>query len=117
MKKHPMPLDVVLDVHEREKGLCAVCGLPVGREAGHLHHRQPRGMGGGSGKAHALSNIVLLHATCHLTHVELKRANAYQNGWLVQHWKTPSETPFRYMLNRTVLLNDDGTITEIGERT
>jgi len=113
VKKHPMPTDTVLDVYEREQGCCAVCGLTIGREAGHLHHRRPRGMGGGGGQAHALSNVILLHATCHLTHVELKRDRAYQNGWLLQQWQDPQDSPMMYRLDGWVLLKDSGEIAAL----
>lgn len=112
MKKWPMPTDTVLDVIEREDGKCAVCGLRV-EPQGHIHHRQPRGMGGGTGQSHALSNLLYLHPSCHLQHVERHRDKAKANGWLLEHWQSPQETPLMYMLGRWVVLTDDGLITPV----
>ena len=111
MKKHPMPADTALDVIEREQGRCAVCGLHIDGK-GHIHHRKPRGMGG-SRNANTLSVLVYLHPTCHLIHVEQKRQRAYENGWLLQQWQDPWDTPLMYMLNGWVLLKDNGLIVPV----
>ena len=100
------------EVISRERGECAVCGLTIDGK-GHIHHRQPRGMGGGGPAAHRLSNLLLLHASCHLQHVEQKRDQAYQNGWLVHAEIDPAEVPLMYKLNTWVLLTDDGYIMTV----
>ena len=64
----------------------------------------------GGGGINTPSNLLYLHPSCHLKHVEAKRALAYQNGWLVRHGANPAEVPVRYMLDSTVLLLDDGSI-------
>ena len=107
---HP---SVVGRVKHREGGCCAVCGLPI-QGKGHLHHRAPRGMGG-SAMLNSPANLVHLHETCHLKHVEQQRARAYLNGWLIRRGARPRDVPFMYMLNGWVLLNEDGTTTEVDE--
>ena len=103
--------DTVLDVIEREKSHCAVCGLPVNGR-GHIHHRKPRQMGG-SRNLDRLSNLIYLHTDCHLKHVEQQRRRAVENGWIVQGDIDPAETPIMYMLNCYVYLTDDGRIIEM----
>ena len=93
-------------VRTRAKGLCELCGLPC--PSPHLHHRQARGLGAGG--INTPSNLLYLHPSCHLKHIEAKRALAYENGWLVRHGANPAEVPVRYMLDSTVLLRDDGSI-------
>jgi len=110
VKKHPVPATVAEAVIARENGACAVCGLPL--HTGHLHHRKPRGMGG-SGLVNTVSNMIHIHESCHLKHVERNRQRSYDMGWLVNGHNNPSETPMRYMLNRWVLLSDDGQITTV----
>lgn len=105
-----VPPDVLIDVRLRENNNCAVCGLKI-PGIGHVHHRQPRGMGGSSAR-NTMSNLIYLHPTCHLIHVENNRERAYDNGWLVRSGDDPAQTPLRYMLDRTVLLDDNGNITE-----
>ena len=103
---HP---SVVGRVKLREGGCCAVCGLPI-HGKGHLHHRLPRGIGG-SAMLNTPANLVHLHETCHLRHVEQQRMRAYLNGWLVRRGSQPKDVPFMYMLDGWVLLNEDGTTT------
>jgi len=97
-------------VQERDGGLCVVCGLPV--SGGHVHHRKPRGMGGRRLSIDTLSNLILLHPDCHLKHVESKRRQALDNGWLIIGSAYPETVPIRYMLTRTVYLLDNGDIIE-----
>lgn len=108
-KRWPLSPDMALDVIAREKSCCAVCGLPV--DNGHIHHRKPRGFGGGPA-ANTMSNLLYLHPSCHLQHVEQRRNRAYDNGWLLQMWQEPQDTPLMYMLNGMVYLTDDGKIVE-----
>ena len=110
-KKWPMPDGMADAVKARDGGCCVVCGLPVlGR--GHIHHRKPRGMGG-SGEANVLSNVLLLHPTCHLDFVEKHREKSQANGWLLQRWQEPEASPLLYMLNCWARLTNDGTIINI----
>ena len=96
-------------VIDREKNCCAVCGLPI-NGVGHIHHRSPRGMGGGR-YANTASNLLYLHHSCHLYRVEKDREGSYRNGWLVRQGEEPSEVPVRYMLSGWVLLDDEGGMT------
>lgn len=111
-KKWPMSPDVALDVIGREAGMCAVCGLHIPDGQGQIHHRRPRGMGGGR-FANCLPNLLLLHGSCHLQHIELHRAEAQANGWLLQQWQSPASTPLMYMLSGWVVLEDDGSIVPV----
>jgi hypothetical protein len=101
-----MPPDLVEDVKQRDNYECAVCGLPV-TGLGHVHHRKPRGMGG-SGVVNIMSNLLFLHPSCHLRHVEEQRQRAIENGWLVVGDAHPAEVPLIYKLNDWVYLSDDG---------
>lgn len=107
-----VPPDVIIDVRLREGNRCALCGLPV-QGRGHVHHRKPRGMGSSSGR-NTLSNLIYLHATCHLIHIESQRERAYSNGWLIRGDVEPAEVPLVYMLDKTVYLTDNGTVIEKG---
>ena len=109
-----IPPDVRNEVWAREDGNCAVCGLPVD-SPGHVHHRKPRQMGGAKGRLDILSNLVLLHPSCHLKHVEHNRTRAYENGWLITGHNQPEDTPLMYMLNGWVYLTDSGHIITTGE--
>lgn len=102
---------VVGAVYAREQGMCAVCGLHI-EASPHLHHRKPRGMGG-SLRLNTVQNLVLLHPSCHLLHVERKRAQAIDNGWLIVGLSDPGEVPMMYMLDRWVILAEDGSVTEV----
>lgn len=110
-----MPPDMAIDVIERDQGACAVCGLHIDGK-GHIHHRKPRGMGG-SGEVNVLSNLIYLHPSCHLKHVESQRQRAFENGWILQRWQDSQEQPLMYRLDRWVILTDDGHIVEIGDNT
>jgi HNH endonuclease len=101
-------------VIRRDAGICVACGLPV-TGSPHLHHRKPRGMGG-SGERNRVSNLILLHASCHLHRIEQQRAWAIDNGWLIVGDADPADVPVRYRLQRFVLLDDAGNIMEIGDR-
>lgn len=93
-------------VKTRSHGMCELCGLPC--PSPHLHHRQARGMGGGGNNTAA--NLIALHPSCHLKHVEQHRTRAYENGWLVRHGHDPADVPLRYMLDEMVLLDEAGNI-------
>jgi hypothetical protein len=63
-----------------------------------------------------MSNLILLHPNCHLTHIESRRSWAVENGWLVAGEQDPSEVPVRYRLQQWALLDDAGSVTEIEMR-
>lgn len=93
-------------VKARAKGMCELCGLPC--HSPHLHHRQARGMGGGGDNS--VSNVMALHPSCHLKHIEAQRTRAYENGWLVHKGTDPATVPLRYMLNRIVMFDNSGNV-------
>lgn len=113
-RRSPVPPDVVNDVIERDNRECAVCGLTI-NGTGHVHHRKPRQMGGSANRLDILSNMILLHPSCHLRHVELQRERAYSNGWLLQRWQDPWAAPLVYKLNGWVFLTNDGHIVKVEE--
>lgn len=98
-------------VIRRDAGICVACGLPV-HGSPHLHHRKPRGMGGNQDR-NRMSNLILLHPSCHMTHIEQRRAWAIDNGWLVVGDQEPAEVPVKYRLQRMVLLDDAGNVIEM----
>jgi hypothetical protein len=93
----------------RDAGICAACGLPIFGN-GHIHHRQPRGMGGSGNRRDTPANMIHVHETCHRT-IESHRESAVDRGWIVLRGHNPAETPILYRLVGPVLLNEDGTVT------
>ena len=93
----------------RAEGFCEVCSVRFARP--HLHHRKPRGMGGGGDNSAA--NLIAVHPSCHLYRIESRREEALANGWLVRQGHDPSEVPMTYRLTRKVLLTKDGRIEEV----
>jgi len=69
----------------RAGGFCERCGVWVVGRLGSVHHRRPRGMGGGRG-LDTVENLVVLCGSgttgCH-GWVESFRAEAIADGWLV----------------------------------
>lgn len=112
-KRYPMHPSVAQKVIVREAGSCAVCGLGM-TNLGHIHHRRPRGSGGGR-YANSVSNLLHLHHSCHLYEVERNRQKAYSKGWLVKASLEPSTVPVWYGLRKWVILDDEGNLTEIEE--
>lgn len=92
MTKERVPRAVAETVIERAEGWCEamIPGVCMG-EAQHLHHRQMRSQGGG----HTAEN---LGAVCHRCHDAVHRhtAWAYDAGWLIHGWDTPTWPPVFY---------------------
>lgn len=71
-------------VKERAQGKCELCGFSVPERGGHIHHIDPRGMGGTSRpEANLPSNLLYLHPSCHLW-TESNREKALSRGLLVK---------------------------------
>ena len=87
-----MPTAVASAVLDRADGMCEalVAGVCVGT-ADQIHHRQMRSQGG----AHSVENC---GAVCHACHTYFHRnpAWAYEAGWLVHGWDTPTWPPVYY---------------------
>lgn len=96
-------------IHARSEGVCELI-IPMictGR-AEQVHHRRPRGLGGTRApEVSAASNGLDVCAACH-RYVELNRAVAQTNGWLVSQWASPAEVPVLYRSRVRMLLTDDG---------
>jgi 5-methylcytosine-specific restriction endonuclease McrA len=75
----------------------------------HMSHRKPRGMGGGSGRHAALSNINALCPRCHLGYVEKSPNGALRDGWKVPQWQDPREV-LVHLFTGWGYLRDDGSI-------
>ena len=85
---------------------CERCG---NRPPEQIHHRKPRGRGGTSDPAiNNPTNLVAICAPCHLA-IELGRADAYADGWLVHNSDDPAAVPLRYR-GRLAQLTDDGDV-------
>ena len=107
-----VPQKVRVAVIERDAGRCCICSQYC--LAAHVHHRQPRGMGGtSSSSSYAVANLLTLCSTCHLVTVEPNRAVAELNGWVVRRPTDPAEVPVMYR-GRWVRLDNDGGVTAIG---
>lgn len=101
-------------IWERERGRCAICGLPVMQGRANRHHRLPGKMGGRADdpKFDTAANVIRAHASCHDT-VESKRITSYTCGWLVEEDGDPAKVPFLYAGVGWVLLAEDGSVTPV----
>lgn len=92
-------------VQARSRMRCERCAADLRWTPAHLHHRQPRKIGGTS-RPERLSNLLLLCSWCH-DDVEHDRAAAYAAGWLVREPTDPATVPVT-LAAATVYLDDDG---------
>ena len=87
---------------EPERPLATWCEIQLagclGR-ATHRHERKRRSQGGDGSRANTLS----LCARCH-GYIHDHPSEAYGRGWLVEHWRDPSEVPMS--LSPNVLVQD-----------
>jgi len=98
-------------IRDRAKHRCELCGTAI-REAGQIHHRKPRGMGGTKDlQSRSAANGLYVHLKCHAK-IESERWKAYQNGWLVRQDDVSEETPV-LMWDGWKTLNPDGTLTSV----
>jgi hypothetical protein len=75
-----IPTRVRTAVAVRSLGRCERC-FGTGQE---IHHRRPRGMGGGDGREHAIENLVRLCRSCHRW-ATVEPSQAIRAGWVVPH--------------------------------
>jgi hypothetical protein len=89
---------------------CERCGVSVAATGHHVHHRQPRQMGGSSRpEINCPSNLLLLCAPrCH-SEVESSRQISYERGWLVRPGHNPATSPVWIAGRGWTFLRDDGT--------
>lgn len=85
-------VDIRMRVLWRDAYECVRCGETLHeRRAHHIHHRRPRGMGGTCrDDANAMTNLLSLCVDCH-THIESRRAEGYESGWLVSQCSDPAQ--------------------------
>lgn len=79
-------------VEARDGNRCVKCGQPVARDEDSIHHRIPRGRGGGND----VENLLLLCGTGTTRHhgwVEKNRAVSYKLGYLVETGIEPADVP------------------------
>lgn len=90
----------------RSGGYCETCiGTRIGA---HVHHRQPRQMGGTRrAEINSPANLLHLCAPCHAA-IESNRELAYRQGWLVHSGSDPAQVPVT-LATGTVFLLPDGT--------
>ncbi|MDF9718100.1 HNH endonuclease signature motif containing protein [Nocardioides sp. ChNu-99] len=116
-------LNVRRRVLGRADGCCEVCGRQLYGDDGwgsfphSFHHRRPRGMGGTSrGDANSPANLLLVCGSattpdgCHAL-IEVQRAVATAQGWLLRQGQDPLEVPVRlyaYPPGLTYLNRDGG---------
>lgn len=79
-----------LKVVTRDGFRCVVCGVAIVRAQYSLHHRIPRGAGGSRRpEINSAANLITLCGSattgCHMR-IELNRAEAITNGWLLPQW-------------------------------
>jgi hypothetical protein len=100
-------------VRVRFGGRCCRCG----KDGYTIQHRTPRGLGGSKDPAiNALTNLLWVCGDgtrgCH-GHMESRRTEAYENGWLVRHGMDPAAVPVLLWDGRRVLLDDEGEWTPV----
>lgn len=91
------PQSVRDQIRLRADGHCERCGRNIANVPASIHHRRPRGMGGGSGWETPECGVVLCGTGttgCH-GYIESNRAEASEQGWLVLHRdpRDPAEVP------------------------
>lgn len=112
MRKTGPTRETVARVLERDGYACRRCG----HDPQQVHHRKPRGMGGTRDpRINACSNLVALCQVCH-TYIEMNRAWARSEGWLVQQWADPETIPL-VSRGRVLWLTDDGQAITKGMET
>lgn len=110
-------------IWEREQGRCALCGDPVTGERGFdysVHHRKPKGMGGGKNAPWlgTAANGLLVHGHgtdgCH-GDIEKNRTSALYDGFLINRNSIimPADVPIRHALHGWVLLDEEGWFTSV----
>lgn len=98
-------------VYERDGYRCVWCSLGGGPFQ--IHHRSGRRAGGSRlPEKNALSNLILLCASCHAA-VESRRTIAETLGLIVRSHNDPAVTPLRWH-GELVLLTDMGAVERIG---
>lgn len=96
---------------ERAKGRCELCGAHA-QETAQIHHRRPRGMGGTKNpESRSVANGLYVHFRCH-QRIELNRADALKNGWLVLQSGDLSQPVLLHY--GWVVLHEDGSVYELG---
>lgn len=101
-------------IRERAKDRCELCGTPA-YETAQIHHRKPRGMGGTKNpESRSPANGLLVHFRCH-HRIEMNRADALTNGWLVRQSDDSTAVPVRLHYGM-VLLKDDGSFDVLDEK-
>lgn len=105
--------DYRMSVFARAGFKCERCGKALGGgEHVSVHHRQPRGMGGThNAQVNSLSNLMALCGSgttgCH-GWIEMNRAIALEEGWLVSKWGDPSTIPVNVKGTKVYLTEEGG---------
>lgn len=108
-----MDKKVVALVQSRAGNYCEVCG-GVAEPSMALHHRKLKSRGGKD----TASNLIQIHHKCHnlgTYSIHMQPEVAERKGHMVSSWDEPHETPFTLPDGSKVLLNDDGTVSTLGE--
>jgi|SRR5947209_2941210 len=101
-----LPADVEAALQARAGRRCELCGGPIAQRC-HRHHRKLLSQGGQDD----ITNIVLLHPTCHHVTVHLNPEWSKENGWIVPAASNPARVPVFLHNERRVRLTRDGTYT------
>jgi len=103
--------EVVELVKARANGYCEVCGKPEQASMA-LHHRKLKSRGGQD----TVSNLIRICHKCHnrgTKSIHMNPMDAESKGWMVGSWQEPEVAPFKKPDGAFVLLNNDGTETQI----
>lgn len=102
---------IVEAVKARAGNYCETCGKAA-QESMALHHRKLKSRGGKD----SVANLIRIHHKCHnlgTKSIHMNPSSASLNGWMVGSHEEPCEVPFLRPDGTKVLLNEDGTITEL----
>lgn len=102
---------IIEAVKLRAGDYCEVCGKAALASMA-MHHRKLKSRGGKD----SISNVIRIHHKCHNLgnkSIHMNPTDAESKGWMVSSWQEPCETPFKRPDGSMVLLNEDGTITEM----
>ena len=102
---------------QRDGHNCQRCGRSIVDFPSSLHHRQPKGMGGGALERYdRVVNLIRLCGTATTPHCHRWAHNAterYDSGFLVHRWDDPGEVIMTRTNGSRFGLTDEGTVVEL----
>ena len=101
----------------RDGATCQRCGRDLTDFPASVHHRQPKGAGGGDkGRYDRVENLIVLCGTGSTPHCHLDAHTAsdrYDTGWLVHRYEDPLTVPLIDLSGRRFFLSEEGEHVDI----